>query len=132
MGETFAWSQTHRTNPNPYDQIIVLSQKTINDELYNMWAVAPDDSPLLSYSLHLRDGQTLDCQLDAPVISLQVNNQESVQLYYYLKMLSGTLKLYVSNDPADLTMKSFDTTDWSIAVPVKICELSFVSNSLVN
>lgn len=62
-----------------------------------MWAIAPDDSPLLSYSLHLRDGQPLDCQLDAPVISLQVNNRESVQLYYYLKMLSGTLKLYVSN-----------------------------------
>ncbi|KAK4033353.1 hypothetical protein C8A01DRAFT_19680 [Parachaetomium inaequale] len=120
MGDTFAWSQTHRTNPNPYDQIIVLSQKTINDELYNMWAVAPDDSPLLSYKLSLRDGQSLDCQLDAPVISLQVNNQESVQLYYYLKMQSGTLKLYVSNDPADLDMKSFDTTDWSIAVPVKI------------
>ncbi|KAL2022075.1 hypothetical protein VTK56DRAFT_6119 [Thermocarpiscus australiensis] len=116
----FVWSQTHRTNPNPYDQIIVLSQKTINDELNNMWAVAPDDSPLLSFTLNLRDGQSLDCQLNAPVISLQVNNQESVQLYYYLRMLSGTLKLYVSNDPADTDMKSFDTTDWSIAIPVKI------------
>ncbi|KAK0630858.1 hypothetical protein B0T17DRAFT_616462 [Bombardia bombarda] len=116
----FQWSQDYRTNPNPYDQIIVLSQKTINDELYNMWAVAPDDSPLLSYTLTLRDGQSLNCELNAPVISLQVNNQESVQLYYYLQMLSGSLKLYVSNDPANMEMKTFDTTDWSIAVPVKI------------
>ncbi|KAK3373916.1 hypothetical protein B0T24DRAFT_679302 [Lasiosphaeria ovina] len=120
MGSDFTYSQVYKTNPNPYDQIIVLSQKTINDELFNMWAVAPDDSPLLSYTLNLRDGQSLSSQLDAPVISLQVNNQESVQLYYYLKMLSGTLKLYVSNDPADMDMKEFDTTDWSIAIPVKI------------
>ena len=123
MSDPFTISQTRRTNPDPYDQIFVLSQKTINEALDNMWAIAPDDSPLLSFHFSPpHSAASLDCTLGAPVVKLQVTNQQNPQLYYYLNMQSGALKLYISDASDDL--KTFDVTDWSIAFPVKICEQS--------
>lgn len=117
----FTQSQVYKTNPNPYDQIIVLSQATINESFANMWAIAPDDSPLLSFAKTQRDGQYINGTLAAPRISLQAQQRDLQLLYYYLNFDSGTLKLYVSDDSNDSTMTEFDISGWIICFPVRIC-----------
>lgn len=118
--QAFARSQVQKTNPNPYDQILLVSQASLNDALENMYLLAPTDSLLLRFSLTLRDGQSLNANLGTPRVSLQVTSQDP-QLYYFMKMNSGTMKVFVSQKASDITMKTFDVSGWEIAFPVKIC-----------
>lgn len=122
MSSPFLQSQVNKTNPDPYQQIVVLSQATINDTLYNMWLLAPDDSPLLAFKEKIRGAGSIDTKLAAPKISLQVTTADP-QLYYLLEFESGTLELYVSNDDDDDTKKSFDVSGWVFAFAVKICKM---------
>lgn len=107
MTDTFIWSQVHETNPNPYHQIILLSQNIINSALDNMYFHAAHDS-LVNFSLDLPVGN-IDAVLEAPRISLQVISQK---VYYYMKFESGTMNLRKSESPANGTTKAFDVSNW--------------------
>lgn len=120
MTNTFAHSQVYETSPNPYDQIIVLSQKMINNALDSMYFHATHDSSLANLTLDLPVGN-IHAKLEAPRISLQVASQK---IYYYIKFESGTMNLRVSESPVDSTTKAFDISDWELAFATTISKYS--------
>lgn len=122
MSSAFTNSLINGTNPNPYEQILVLSQKMINDAFYNMWVIADDDTPLHRFETSTRGGDTIDVEeLGAPSVQLQVTTVDP-QLYFLLPLTSGSMKLYTSSDPTDDTHVDIDIEDWVCAFSVKICE----------
>ncbi|KDQ53520.1 hypothetical protein JAAARDRAFT_183032 [Jaapia argillacea MUCL 33604] len=108
---SFTDSLVHNTDPNPYNQLIVQSQKMINDAFYNMWAIADTGSPLLSLDVTVSDVGELKGDLDAPSASLHVTSS-TPQLYFFVTFTSGTLTLD--------TNKSWDVTGWKFSFPVNI------------
>lgn len=120
MTDTLISSQVHETNPNPYHQIILISQNIINSALDNMYFHAAHDSPLVKFSLDLPVGN-IDAVLEVPRISLQVISQK---VYYYMKFESGTMNLRKSESPADSTTKAFDVSNWEIAFAATVFKSS--------
>jgi hypothetical protein len=121
MGDAFTTSLVEKTNPNPYHQLIVLSQYMINNAFFNMWAISDPASPIRSCDMKIRGGGSLKGDLAAPMISLNVTSLDP-QLYYLLCFQSGKLDLYVSEDPDDDTMKHWDVSKWVLAFPVSIAQ----------
>lgn len=118
--DAFSTSYVYKTNPNPYHELVVQSQKMINDALYNMWAVADSGSPLLSLSLEVKNVGSIDASLNEPTVRLNVTTS-SPQLYFFVTFSSGTLKLYTADDPTtDPSTKTWDITGWKFAFPVTI------------
>lgn len=116
MTNDATWSQVHETNPNPYHQIIILSQTMVNSALEDMYFAADSDSPLVKFELELLVGN-INAVLDAPRVSLQVTSQE---LYYFVRFESGTMELRTSQSSKDTSTKTFDVSGWEIAFPVRI------------
>jgi hypothetical protein len=112
--DPFIDSLTNKTSPVPYDQVIVLSQKIINDSFYNMWVLADDTSPIRSINLKTRDGQTLTGKLKAPTIIVNVVDY-TYMLYFQWNFNSGSMTLYTTDNPNDPTTKTFDLTNWVVA-----------------
>ena len=98
MSAVYTSSLIDKTNPEPYEQIIVLSQKMINAAFHNMWMLADVKSPLLHLNQRNRAQEFIETDLGPPKIELQVTTQDP-QLYYLLKMTKGGLKIYTTNDP---------------------------------
>jgi len=111
---TFTQSLFNNTDPTPYRQLIVLSEKMINDGFYNMWAIADDGSPLLSVDIDVTNVGSLSGDLDAPSLSLHVTSVDP-QLYFIVTFTNGTLTL-------DATTKSWDVTGWIFSFPVNLGE----------
>ena len=119
MSDTYIASLVGRTNPEPYKQIIVLCQKMINNAFNNMWLLADDDSPLSHFEYKNRSSEYMKTDLGAPEIQLQVTTEDP-QLYYLLKMSSGSLKIFTSDDPNDPSAIDWTIKDWIFAFSVKI------------
>ncbi|KAF3148516.1 hypothetical protein TWF594_000927 [Orbilia oligospora] len=113
----FTTSQIRDTDPSPYDQIFLVTQDTINKTFKNMWALADQSSPLVKFN-YKSHGQYLGGDLDAPEIELSIYGQNSVQLYYHLKFLTGQMELYIDPDSDDT--KDFSLVGWDIVFPVVI------------
>ncbi|KDQ56882.1 hypothetical protein JAAARDRAFT_79271 [Jaapia argillacea MUCL 33604] len=111
MSDAFTQSLVHKTDPNPYNQLIVQSQKMINDAFYNMWAIADTGSPLLSLDVTVTGVGNLSGDLDAPSLSLHVTSS-TPQLYFFVAFTSGTLTLD--------TNKTWNVAGWKFSFPVKI------------
>jgi hypothetical protein len=121
MSSAFTNSFINGTNPTPYEQILVLSQKMINDAFNNMWVIADDDSPLHHFKTSTRGGDKIDTDLGPPSVQLQVTTVDP-QLYFLLPLTSGSMTHYLSNDPDDDTHVDIDIENWVCAFSVKICE----------
>lgn len=119
MSGTFTYSFVNKTNPSPYHQILALSQNMINNAFENMWLIADEDSLLHSFDVKNRSGEYLKGKIKAPKVTLHVTSLD-VQLHYLLQFDSGSLLLYVSDDPNDNTQKSWDVTGWIFAFPISI------------
>ncbi|KAK6510177.1 hypothetical protein TWF481_004890 [Arthrobotrys musiformis] len=113
----YTTSQNRDTNPSPYDQIFLVTQDTVNKTFRNMWALADQSSPLVKFNFKSH-GQHLGGDLDAPEVELNVYGQNSVQLYYHLKFLTGEMELYIDADSDDT--KRFSLEGWDIVFPVVI------------
>ncbi|XXH03861.1 hypothetical protein Hte_010267 [Hypoxylon texense] len=117
----------YRTNPDPYDQIIVLSQKVINAGFKTMWqlAQAEDDSPLKHFykSIH---GQYIDSDVGIPSIKLHVGSKEPM-LYFLLSLTKGKFSVYES-DESDVTV-DWDIKDWVLAFNVTINQKQVAKDS---
>ncbi|KAF3223491.1 hypothetical protein TWF106_004883 [Orbilia oligospora] len=113
----FTTSQIRDTDPSPYDQIFLVTQDTINKTFKNMWALADQSSPLVKFN-YKSHGQYLTGDPDAPEIELSIYGQNSVQLYYHLKFLTGQMELYI--DPNSDDTKDFSLVGWDIVFPVVI------------
>lgn len=113
---SFAESQKN-TNPEPYDQIFVLSQATINAFFNELWNRTPglkhvQRPPGTSV-------QQLDADLGPPVISIPVEAPNLFgQIYLHLKLQSGTLRL---RDGAGV-LQTFNVANWDIVLRTKIKE----------
>ncbi|PVF91370.1 hypothetical protein CPB86DRAFT_770749 [Serendipita vermifera] len=100
------------TNPTPYHQLIVQSQRMINDAFWNMWAIADQNSPLHSLEVNVDNVGGLKGKLDAPVLSLKVTSSVP-NLYFLVTFKSGELKLNTSD-------KTWTTNAWVFSFPVNI------------
>ena len=110
------------TDPAPFDQLIVLSQRTINDSFKNMWELAQldDDSPLKHFKEKFRSGDYLDTTIGVPSVQLQVTTKDPM-LYFKLRMTKGELFLYLTNDESNDSHIKWDVKDWVFAFSVTIC-----------
>ncbi|RAL09111.1 uncharacterized protein BO97DRAFT_459555 [Aspergillus homomorphus CBS 101889] len=106
------------TSPKPYDQIIVLSQKVINNGFKNMWKIAQDDpdSPL-NYFEKTMHGEEIKAYIGVPSVRLHVESRLPM-LYFKLAFTKGTLKVYESDDSEE--MIDFDVKDWVLVFNVDI------------
>lgn len=125
MSSGYEWSLINQTDPSPYAQVIVLAQSMINDAFQNMWILADDDSPMKHFKKASRGGDSLDVYLGAPNVSLQVTTRDP-ELYYYLVMNSGKVKLYLSDDPDDDSNVEWPVNNWVFAFSVKISKCLLV------
>ncbi|KAL2679393.1 hypothetical protein Neosp_010167 [[Neocosmospora] mangrovei] len=115
-------SYVYSTDPNPFHQILVISQKTINDSFKNMWELAQlddDDSPLKHFKEKFRSGDYLETDIGVPSVQLQVTTKDPM-LYFMLRMTSGNLWLYLTNDPDDDSHIEWPVNDWVFAFSVTI------------
>ena len=119
MSASYASSLIEKTDPEPYEQIIVLSQKMVNAAFNNMWMLADPKSPLLHLSQTNRSQEFIETDLGPPKVELQVTTQDP-QLYYLLKMTKGNLKIFTTRDPNDDTAIEWQIKDWVFAFSVKI------------
>lgn len=98
MADAFNQSLVYKTNPDPWHQLVILSQSMINDAYWNMWAISDASSPIHKIAMKDRAGDTLTAKLEAPEVLVNVLNL-SPQLWYILKFASGTMDLYTTDDP---------------------------------
>ncbi|KAL4746465.1 hypothetical protein BDW72DRAFT_210416 [Aspergillus terricola var. indicus] len=106
------------TSPKPYDQLIVLSQKIINQGFKNMWKIAQEDPE--SYLNHFHfplHGEDLEADVGIPSVQLHVESKEPM-LYFRLALTKGTLKVYESMTSEDLL--TFDIKDWILTFNVVV------------
>ncbi|KAF9779929.1 hypothetical protein IL306_001057 [Fusarium sp. DS 682] len=118
------------TDPNPFHQLIVLSQKTINDAFKNMWKLAQldDESPLTHFKEKLRSGDYLDTDIGIPSVQLQVTTKVPM-LYFMLRMTNGTLFLYLTEDPDNDSHIEWPVNDWVFAFSVSIARKEITKDS---
>lgn len=112
--DAFIQSLVNKTSPKPYNQAVILSQKTINAAFANMWALADPTSPMRSINLQTRDGEKLQGELLAPTIIVNVVDF-TYMLYFQWNFKSGTMTLFTTDNPSDPTTKTFDLTKWVVA-----------------
>ena len=119
MSAAYISSLIEKTNPEPYEQIIVLCQKMINEAFNNMWMLADDDSPLSHFKYKNRAGEYIDTDLGPPKVQLVVTTDDP-QLYYLLAMSQGSLKIYTTDDADDPADIEWTIDGWIFAFSVKI------------
>lgn len=125
MSAAFLDSLTNKTSPEPYDQVIFLSQATINAAFHSMWLLADDTSPIRSLDIKTRDGEEISGKLNAPTVIVNVVDF-SYMLYFQWNFKSGTMKLYTTDNPNNPTMKTFDVSNWIVAFGTKLCKLHYI------
>ncbi|PYH40188.1 uncharacterized protein BP01DRAFT_370097 [Aspergillus saccharolyticus JOP 1030-1] len=115
------------TSPDPYDQIIVLSQKVINAGFNSMWKLAQgdDESPLTHFhkSIH---GESIDATVGPPSVQLHVESHEPM-LYFLLALKTGTIILYKSQESDDTI--SLAVNNWVLAFNVVINQKKITKDS---
>lgn len=116
-------SYINSTKPDPYHQIIAVSQKTINTSFEYMWNQAQlddDDNPLKHFVYDdLAPRYFLETDVGIPSIQLQVDTTDP-QLYFIMRMTKGTFSSHRKKKvPID-----WDIKDWSFAFAVTIGESS--------
>ncbi|RFU77336.1 hypothetical protein TARUN_4888 [Trichoderma arundinaceum] len=124
-------SYINSTDPTPFDQIIVISQKVINESFQNMWELAQLDdaaSPLKHFERSVRGGDYLKTDIGAPSVQLQVTTKDPM-LYFMLRMTSGSLLLYLTNNPDDDSHIQWDIDNWVFAFSVTISRKYIDKNS---
>ncbi|KAL6901483.1 hypothetical protein GGI43DRAFT_433629 [Trichoderma evansii] len=124
-------SYINSTDPTPFDQIIVVTQKVINASFQNMWELAQlddQDSPLKHFEESMRGGDYLKVDIGAPSVQLQTTTSDPM-LYFMLKMTSGSVLLYLSSNPNDDSNINWEINDWTFAFSVKIANKSIDKNS---
>ena len=119
MSAAYISSLIEKTNPEPYEQIIVLCQKMINEAFNNMWMLADDDSPLSHFKYSNRAGEYINTDLGPPKVQLVVTTEDP-QLYYLLAMRKGSLKIYTTDNPDDPADIEWAIDGWVFAFSVKI------------
>ena len=93
-----------------------------------MWAISDSTSPIKNFNMTIRGAGSIKGELNQPMVSLNVTSL-TPQLYYLLSFQSGKLSLYVSEDPSDDTMKTWDVSKWVLAFPVSIGTFSVMSSA---
>ena len=129
MSAAYVSSLIEKTNPEPYEQIIVLCQKMINEAFNNMWMLADDDSPLSHFNYKNRAGEYIDTDLGPPKVQLVVTTDDP-QLYYLLAMSKGSLKIYTTDDPDDPADIEWAIDSWVFAFSVKIGKCDFYVSAI--
>ena len=119
MSSSYTSSLIEKTNPEPYEQIIVLCQKLINDAFKNTWKLAEDGSPLLHFKTSNRAQEHIETDLGPPKVRLQVTTQD-LQLYYLMSMTKGSLMIYTTQDVKNEDKIQWEIKDWVFAFSVKI------------
>jgi len=91
-----------------------------------MWELAQlddEDSPLKHFKEKFRSGDYLETDIGVPSVQLQVTTKDPM-LYFMLRMTSGKLWLYLTNDPDDDSHIEWPVNDWVFAFSVTICKSS--------
>ncbi|KAL7934281.1 hypothetical protein V8C35DRAFT_280034 [Trichoderma chlorosporum] len=117
-------SYINSTDANPWDQMIILSQKVINESFQNMWEVAQLDeaaSPLKHFERVTRAGEYLKFDVGAPSVQLQTVPKDEL-LYFMLKMTGGSCFIYLSDDQNDTSHIEWEINDWVFAFSVDIAQ----------
>ena len=88
-----------------------------------MYKLSDLDSPIRHITVSPRGLGTLDADLLAPQVQLIVDGTDFSSLKYYMKLKSGTLQTYVSEDSNDDTMATYDVTGWVFVFRIAIGKL---------
>ncbi|KAL7948583.1 hypothetical protein V8C42DRAFT_314890 [Trichoderma barbatum] len=124
-------SYINSTDANPWDQMIVLSQKVINDSFQNMWQLAQLDdaaSPLKHFERVTRGGEYLKMDIGVPSVQLQTIPKDQL-LYFMLRMSSGSCFIYLSEDANDDSHIDWEINDWVFAFSVSIATRDVAKDS---
>lgn len=117
-------SYINSTDSSPWDQMIVVSQKVINESFQNMWQLAQLDdaaSPLKHYERTTRAGEYLKFDVGVPSVQLQTVPKDEL-LYFMLRMTGGSCFIYLTDDENDDTHIDWEINDWVFAFSVDIGE----------
>lgn len=117
--DPFINSLISKCSPAPYDQVIFLSQKTINDAFANMWALADPTSPIRSIDITTRDQETIKGKLKPPTVIINVVDADTM-IYFQWNFESGSMTLFTTDNPNDPTTKTFDVSNWTVAFSTKL------------
>lgn len=112
------------TDANPWDQMIILSQKVINESFDNMWQLAQLDdgtSPLKYFERITRTQEYIKADIGVPSVQLQTIPKNEL-LYFMLRMTSGSCFIYLSDDSSDDSHIDWQINDWVFAFSVTICK----------
>ncbi|KAJ6111870.1 hypothetical protein N7523_007931 [Penicillium sp. IBT 18751x] len=113
--DPFVNSLVNKTAPDPYQQAIFLSQKTINRAFLNMWELADPSSPIRSLNVRDRAGNRVTATLKAPTVLINVADNNAFMAYLQWNFDQGQMTLYTSDDPNDPATKTFDVANWVYA-----------------
>ncbi|KAL7910308.1 hypothetical protein GGI35DRAFT_479170 [Trichoderma velutinum] len=117
-------SYINSTDASPWDQMIVISQKVINESFKNMWEVAQLDdatSPLKHYERTTRAGEYLKFDVGVPSVELQTVPKDQL-LYFMLRMTGGSCFIYLSDNQDDDSHINWQINDWVFAFSVSIAQ----------
>lgn len=119
-------SYINSTKPDPYDQLIDISQKAINKSFEYMWNNAQLDdnkkNPLKHFFYSVFGSWTqIDTDVGIPSVQLQVTTTDP-QLYFIFRMTKGSLQISPDGDPDNPDAIKWDIKDWSFAFSVTIGE----------
>lgn len=113
--DPFVNSLVNKVAPDPYQQAIFLSQKTINQAFRNMWELADPASPIRYVKVQDRAGNTLTASLKPPTVLINVADNNNFMAYLQWNFDQGQMKLFTSANPSDPTIKTFDVSNWVYA-----------------
>ncbi|GIK05626.1 hypothetical protein Aspvir_009739 [Aspergillus viridinutans] len=109
-----------KTNPSPYDQVIVMSQSFINASLARMWQVAPYNDPLKLFERNgPRTQDMVKVTFEPPQIFIPAPDRDYPgQVYLRMKVLRGRIYLYSNSTNA--FPDPYDMDGWDLYFKMRI------------
>ncbi|GIC88010.1 uncharacterized protein Aud_004401 [Aspergillus udagawae] len=109
-----------KTNPSPYDQVIVMSQRFINASFARMWQEAPYDDPLKLFErTGPRTQDMVKVTFEPPQIFIPAFDRDYPgQVYLRMKVLRGRIYLY--SNSTNQYPDPFDMDGWDLYFKMRI------------
>ncbi|GAQ10131.1 hypothetical protein ALT_7452 [Aspergillus lentulus] len=109
-----------KTNPSPYDQVIIMSQRFINASFARMWQEAPYNDPLKRFErTGPRTQDMINVTFEPPQIFIPAPDRNYPgQVYLRMKVLRGDIYLYSNSTNA--FPDHYDMDGWDLYFKMRI------------
>jgi hypothetical protein len=121
-----------KTNPSPYDQVIVMSQRFINASFARMWQEAPYDDPLKRFErTGPRTQDMIKVTFEPPQIFIPAPDRNYPgQVYLRMKVLRGDIYLYSNSTNA--FPDHYDMDGWDLYFKMRISKHPILTNHTIS